>query len=83
MTDPKESKKQKQAKRINEYAKYSGIAFQMLAIISIGSYGGMKLDELYPNKQSWFTISLSLVSVAIAMYFVIRQVGNNTKKKDE
>ncbi|NND62114.1 MAG: AtpZ/AtpI family protein [Flavobacteriaceae bacterium] len=55
----------------------------MLAIIAIGCYGGVKLDEVYPNKQSWFTIICSLLSVAIAMYWVIRQVSNSSKNNNE
>lgn len=77
---PKKSK-QKPTNRLNAYAKFSGIAFQMIAIIGLGTYGGVKLDEKYPNEHSVFTIILSLVSVAIAMYYVIKQVAINSNKK--
>ena len=55
----------------------------MIAIIGLGSYGGVKLDEVYPNKYSLFTIVCSLASVAIAMYFVIKQVGDASKKDND
>ncbi|MEX0290441.1 MAG: AtpZ/AtpI family protein [Flavobacteriaceae bacterium] len=64
---------------VNSYARYSGIAIQMLAIIGLGSYGGVKLDELYPNKYHVYTLVCSLASIAIAMYLVIKQVNNNSK----
>lgn len=85
MTDPKESKNQKQnkASRINSYARFSGIAFQMIAIIGLGSYGGVKLDEKYPNKYSVFTIICSLTSVGIAMYYVIKQVTDFSNKENK
>ena len=85
MTDLKESKNQKQnkASRINSYARFSGIAFQMFAIIGLGSYGGVKLDENYPNKYSVFTIICSLASVGIAMYYVIKQVTNFSNKENK
>jgi ATP synthase protein I len=55
----------------------------MIAIIGLGSYGGVKLDEAYPNEYSLFTIICSLFSVLIAMYFVIKQVGNTSKKNND
>lgn len=82
MTDHKESKNQKQSRRIKDYAHFSGIAFQMIAIIGLGSYGGIKLDEFFPNEYSLFTIICSLISVAIALYFVIKQVTEFSNKND-
>ena len=84
MTEDKETKIQKQNKdsRINSYARFSGIAFQMTAIIGIGSFGGVKLDEYYPNKYSVFTIICSLISIGIALYYVIKQVTSFSNKED-
>ncbi|MBC3845713.1 AtpZ/AtpI family protein [Winogradskyella echinorum] len=61
------------------YARFSGIAFQMIAIIGIGSYSGVKLDELYPNKHNVYTIVLSLLSVIISIVFVIRRIIAGSK----
>lgn len=52
----------------------------MIVIIGLGTYGGLKLDEIYPNNYSVFTIICSLASVLIATYFVIKQVTNFSKK---
>jgi F0F1-type ATP synthase assembly protein I len=80
LIEPKESKKKK-GNRLNTYTRFSGIAFQMVVIIVLGSFGGVKLDEMYPNEYSVFTIIFSLTSVGISMYYVIRQVNHRKEKK--
>jgi choline-glycine betaine transporter len=55
----------------------------MIVIILLGTYGGIKLDEKYPNEYSIFTVICSLLSVGIAMYFVIKQVTDFSKKEDK
>jgi len=47
----------------------------MIAIIGLGTFGGVKLDEIYPNQYSVFTIICGLASVGTAMYFVVKQVN--------
>ena len=75
--EQKPSSKKKQ--RYNDYARFSGMAIQMGAIIALGTWGGTKLDAYFVMKKfPVFTITLSLLSVFAAMYFVIRSLG---KKK--
>ena len=71
--DLKKTKNQKK-KHLNNYAKYSGIAFQMLAIILIGVFGGVKLDEWLELKFPVFTVILSLLSVSLAIYTVVKDL---------
>lgn len=66
--------------QLSSYAKFSGIGFQMIAIIGLGVYAGIKLDENYPNKYNLFTLLCSLASIGIALYFVINKVSNISKK---
>ena len=80
LTDHKESKNRSRSSKINKYARFSGIAFQMIAIIALGSYGGVKLDEAYPNEHSLWTIGCSFASVIIAMIYIIRRVGTPKDK---
>ena len=61
-----------QQKPLNAYAKFSALGIQMLVIIGGGCYSGYKLDEYYQNTTPVFTIILSLVSIAIAMYIVLK-----------
>jgi F0F1-type ATP synthase assembly protein I len=60
------------SKPLNAYAKYSALGVQMAVIIGGGCYGGFKLDEHYKNTTPVFTIILSLVSIALAMYIVLK-----------
>ena len=59
-------------KGLSNYAKYSGTAFQMITIIGLTTWGGIKLDELTGNRNPVFTIILSLLGVFAAIYFAIK-----------
>ncbi|MEZ4801605.1 MAG: AtpZ/AtpI family protein [Gelidibacter sp.] len=72
---------EKKVKLLNSsYARYSSIAIQMFAIIGIGTFIGVKLDEKYPNENNWFTVILSLTSVIGSIVMVIRQIIVNSKE---
>lgn len=76
----KEQQQQKPKKQLNTYARFSGIAFQMIAIIALGAFAGVKLDETFPNNYQLFTLICSLFAVAISMYYVIKQVKKPSNK---
>lgn len=59
-------------KGIRDFARYSGIAFQMIAIILVTTWGGVKLDKVVAWKTPVFTIVLSLLGVFAAIYFMVR-----------
>jgi F0F1-type ATP synthase assembly protein I len=61
-------------KSLNDYAKYSSIAIQMVAIILIGVFAGVKLDEWIMNGTPVFTLILSLLAVSLAIYYVIKDL---------
>jgi F0F1-type ATP synthase assembly protein I len=61
-------------KPLNAYAKYSSLGIQMAVIIGGGCYGGYKLDKYLQNKTPIFTIILSLASIALAMYVVLKDL---------
>lgn len=77
------NKTEKKANQLNSYARYSSIAFQMFAIIGVGTYIGVKLDEHYPNKNDWFTLVFSLCSVIGSIIFVIMRIIANSKKDNK
>ncbi|MFI5137929.1 MAG: AtpZ/AtpI family protein [Sphingobacteriales bacterium] len=58
----------------NGYIKYSGIGFQMIAIIGAFTYAGYKIDESYQHTTKWVTAILSLTGVFISLYVIIRSV---------
>jgi ATP synthase protein I len=59
-------------KPVSNYAKYSGIGIQMIAIIGIFSFAGYKIDQYAGHTTNWVTAILALAGVFIAMYVVIR-----------
>ena len=56
---------------LNAYAKYSGLGFQMIAIIGVFTYAGYKIDESAHHQVKWVTAVLSLTGVFISLYIVI------------
>ena len=68
----KKNPKKLQSKGVQDFAKYSSIAFQMIGIILITVWGGVKLDTLTGWHTPVFTIVLSLLGVFGAIYTVIR-----------
>lgn len=79
--EQQENQNQKKNNPLNDYARFSAIGIQMIVIIGLGVYAGIKLDEKYPNKYKLFTIIFSLLAIGIALYSVIRQVTEITTKK--
>ena len=73
-TDPKQlnSKKKHSA---TSYARYSAMGIQMLAVIALGTFAGIKLDQLLGlTKTPVITIFCSLLSVVIAIYWVVKDL---------
>jgi len=71
---PNKNKSRRKSKSTRAYAIFSGLAFQMVAIIGGGTYLGVFLDEKFPNKHSIYTVICSLFAVIISIYFVIRRI---------
>jgi F0F1-type ATP synthase assembly protein I len=67
-------KKKKNFTSLNNYAKYSGIAFQMIAIILLGVFGGIQLDTLVKLKFPLFTVLLTVLAVVLSIYSVIHDL---------
>ena len=69
-------------KNLNDFAKFSGIGFQMLAIILIGAWGGNKLDERFGYENPTFLIICTLLAVVLSIYLAIRDILNYTRDED-
>lgn len=59
-------------KGIKDFARYSGIAFQMIGIILVTTWGGIKLDKVAGFEKPVFTIILSLFGVFAAIYTAVK-----------
>lgn len=68
----KKNLKSPENKGLNDFARYSGMAFQMLAIILITTWGGIELDKLAKFHTPVFTIILSLLGVFAAIYTAVK-----------
>ncbi len=64
--------KKTENKGIRDFAKYSGIAFQMIGIILVTTWAGTKLDKITGTVKPVFTIILSLLGVFAALYTVLK-----------
>ena len=72
MEEKKSSPPEKQA--LNQYLKYSSLAFQMIGIIGIFTFIGYKIDEAYNNKTQIITGIASLLGVIVSLYLVLRSL---------
>ena len=59
------------------YAKYTGLAFQMMATIGIFVFIGYKIDQYQGIENFLFTALLGLVGVAASLYQVVRSLNKN------
>ncbi|HSI91306.1 MAG TPA: AtpZ/AtpI family protein [Adhaeribacter sp.] len=78
MTTEKDKDREEVKKSTNAFLRYSGMAFQMIAVLLVAAYSGQWLDEHYNNKQPWFTLVLLLIGVTASMYLIIKTVTRNS-----
>jgi ATP synthase protein I len=70
--NPRNPEKNKENDGLKDYAKYTGLGVQMIVIILITVWGGIKLDHLFLLKTPVFTIILSLLGVFTAIYVAVK-----------
>jgi hypothetical protein len=73
---PKQSKDPK--RQAADFARYSGLAFEMMAIIGLGTWGAVWLDDYLGSNTPWFTITVAPLSVVASLYLIIKDL--NRKK---
>lgn len=61
-------------KGANNYAKYMGLAIQMMVIIGGTTFIGYKIDKANAHNVQWVTAVFALAGVFISLYLVIRSV---------
>ncbi|TDB65142.1 AtpZ/AtpI family protein [Arundinibacter roseus] len=75
MSKPKPNPQKSSGRPANSYARYSGLAFQMLGTILLFTYAGYKLDEWQENQIPLWTLLFSLGSIAASLYMFIRSIS--------
>ncbi|MGL1888247.1 MAG: AtpZ/AtpI family protein [Reichenbachiella sp.] len=74
MENHQSEKQNKKAPKPYNYLRFSGLAFEMLAFILLGVWGGHKLDELMETEHPWFMIVCSLSGVTASLVNLIRKL---------
>jgi hypothetical protein len=64
--------------KLNSYARYSSMVFQLALVIGLGVWGGRKLDEYLELKFPAFTLILLFAAIFGGMYWTLRDF---TRKK--
>jgi membrane protein DedA with SNARE-associated domain len=75
-----EKDKQNKKKTINPFLRFSGLAFQMGVLISLGAWGGTELDARAQNQKPVYTIILCLLAIGVSLYLIIKEalkLGND------
>lgn len=68
---------------LNSYARYSGMAVQMIVIIAGGSFGGYKADQWLSLPFPILTIIFSLGSVFLAIWLFIKEFNPNNNNHEQ
>lgn len=66
-------RKNRGSEGLSAYSRYSTLVIQMVVIIVLTTLGGKKLDEKL-GTDPIFTVILSLLGVAAALWLVIKEV---------
>ena len=67
-------KSDKAKKGLHDYARYSNLAFRLIAIVLIGFFGGMKLDQVLNLEYPIFTVVLASAGLFLSLYLVIKNL---------
>ena len=59
--------------------KYVGLGSQLMALLLVGVWGGMKLDKLTGWKFPLFVVTLPLLALGISLWQLVREF-NKPKK---
>ena len=72
-----DSEENKQGKEATNFARYTGIAFQMLATIGLLTFIGYKIDGYRHSEKLIFTAVFGLVGVILSLFQVVRSLSKN------
>ncbi|RLD19979.1 MAG: ATPase F0F1 [Bacteroidetes bacterium] len=74
-TDNKTASSSKKSKPLKNFVKFSGLAFQLFAVIGIGTWFGYWLDSRMQLQVPIFTLLGAVLSLSAVIYYLIRQVN--------
>ena len=68
-----QNKLDKGKRTLRDYARYSNLAFKMIAVILVAFFIGRQLDKWLPIGFPLFTLLLSFGGLGIIMYLLIKE----------
>jgi F0F1-type ATP synthase assembly protein I len=68
-----QNSEQKPKKQIDDFIRYSSLAFEMIIIMGAGVWLGVKLDQWLNTNFPIFTLVLMILSVIGSIYHAIRK----------
>ncbi|BBE18074.1 hypothetical protein AQPE_2234 [Aquipluma nitroreducens] len=66
-------KYQKPKKKLDDFIRYSSLAFEMIVIMGVGTWLGTLIDHWIEFKFPVFTLALMILSVIGAIYHAVRK----------
>ena len=72
----KEEENRSKMDRMKNYVQYSGLGFQVVAIIVLGAFFGKWLDGKMLNEFPAMTLVLTFLSVFFSMYYLYKKVNS-------
>ena len=70
-------------KQSKKFLVLTGIAIQMGVTVFLGAYLGKYLDMKYSFSKKWFTMLLTILSIGISIYFLLRQLKRINEQDHE
>lgn len=64
----------KNKNKFDDFIRYSSLAFEMMAMIALGTYGGYKIDQWMNNEFKGFTLGLMVLSVIGSVVYATRKI---------
>ena len=65
---------QKNKNKFDAFIRYSSLAFEMMAMIALGTFLGYKIDQWMDNEFKGFTLGLMILSVIGAVFYSTRNI---------
>lgn len=73
MQNQQKKNQKKRNSEFNSFVKFSSLGFEMLGIMAICIFLGIKIDN-WLNLEHVFTVILTILSVFAALYYAIRKI---------
>jgi len=73
----KETENKKPGENFRTYLQYSSLAFEMMGIILLFTFGGYKLDHYLHMEKQVFTVAGAITGLALAVFYLVRKLLKN------